>query len=78
MDQYLPIDGSLLSLSCQWIKIILLIDHYHYPTNGSTLSYPWIIIIILPMYHHHHHINGATSLSYHYRHPINEDSLSYR
>ncbi|KAH0692343.1 hypothetical protein KY285_019440 [Solanum tuberosum] len=52
-----PINGS--TLSCQWINIILLMDHQRsiiilsmehqrHPTDGS-------LIIILSMEHRHHH-----------------------
>ncbi|KAH0683269.1 hypothetical protein KY285_020771 [Solanum tuberosum] len=67
LHRHYPIDGSSLSLSYQWMNIILPTDHHHYPTNGSTLSYRRIfIIIILPTdLHYHHPTNGSSSvLSY--------------
>ncbi|KAH0650035.1 hypothetical protein KY284_029947 [Solanum tuberosum] len=65
LHQHHPTEGSLLSLSYQWIiNIILPMDLlHHYPIERvSATSYQWINFT-LPM---------------DYRHPINETSLSYQ
>ncbi|KAH0748793.1 hypothetical protein KY290_028025 [Solanum tuberosum] len=63
MKIHYPTNGASLSLSYQWMSIILPMDRHHYLTNGSTLFYRRIFIIILSTdLCYHHPTNGSSSI----------------